>query len=121
MRILIGLILLVFLVGGCMSQQQRIQQREALVARFTRAYPDTWRAELLKYDLKENQRRSDQWDQALKDLAEQGEKAREMRGGRIRYNNTNTNNNSTRWQERNAKEQMAERYMRNIRNSEYGY
>lgn len=111
MRIVIGLILLVLLMGGCMSQQQRIQQREALVARFKLAYPDTWQAELLKYDLEEKQRRSDQWSEALEGMSEAGENARKMRR-KIKPSNTiiNSNNNSTYWQEKQAQQQYLDSF-----------
>lgn len=68
MRILVGLFLIAALLAGCdfLGSNSpdyaaiRQQQRQELVARFQEVYPDTWKEELLKYDIAINQRRASQ-------------------------------------------------------------
>jgi len=67
--LLICLVVLLFIVGGCFEEQKA--QRAALEQRFREAYPNDWKAKLLEYDNEQTKIGKEQWQQTWRDWYQQ--------------------------------------------------
>lgn len=70
MKLVIGLaVIIITILAGCVNEEQRIiNERASIVTRFQEAYPDTWKQELLTYDIEQEKIRHQRQDKATESL-----------------------------------------------------